>query len=115
MFGHLVEPILLQPFNSETSILHSVVHVVILPSPAPERVGEAVDQLEVLPGHGSDPTEDLVVGHRVVEGGHLGGHVQGELGGAVVQVGLVHREEVDVVKDGARIVEIFHGLNETNI
>ena len=28
-----------------------------------------------------------------------------------VQVGLVHQEEVDVVKDSARIVEIFHGLN----
>ena len=49
MFGHLVEPILFQPCNSETSIVHSVVLVVVLPSPAQERVGEAIDQ---LPGHG---------------------------------------------------------------
>ena len=115
MLGHLVEAVILQPCNLKAIVTHSVVHIVVLGAPAPEHVREAVDQLHLLPGHGGHPSEDGGVGHLVVEGGHLRGHVEGKLGGAVVHVGLVHWEEVDVMEDCARVVEILHSFSKANI
>ena len=41
--------------------------------------------------------------------------MEGQPGGAGVHVGLVHGEEVDVVEDGAGVVEILHRLSKANI
>ena len=92
-----------------------VVHVVVLPTPAPEHVREPVDLLEMLPRQSGDPPKYCGVGQFVGEGGHPGGHVEGHPGRAVVQVGLVHGEEVDVVEDRAGEVEILHRLSKANI
>ena len=41
--------------------------------------------------------------------------MEGQAGGAGVHVGLVHGDQVDVVEDGAGVVEILHRLSKANI
>ena len=115
MAGHPIISILHQPGNAKAMIMNPVVHVVILPAPAPEHVGEPVDELKMLPSQGSDPPKYCGVGHFVVEGRDPSRHVEGQLGWAVVQVCLIHGKEVDVVEDQAGVVELLHGLSESNI
>ena len=115
MSCHLVISLLIQPGNGKTMVVPPVEHVVVLPAPAPELVGEPVDQLKMLPGQGSDPPKYCGVGHFVVEGGDPGRHVQGQLGVALVRVCLVHGNEVDVMEDGAGEVEILHRLRKADI
>ena len=115
IFGHLIISVLSQPIDAKAIIMNPVVHVVILPAQTPEHVGEPVDELKMLPSQGSDPPKYCGVGHFVVEGGHPSRHVEGQLGWAVVQVCLIHGKEVDVVEDQAGVVELLHGLSESNI
>lgn len=43
--------------DEEVVVPYPVGHVVVLASPTPKRVGEAVEQLEVLPADGRHATE----------------------------------------------------------
>ena len=76
IFGHLIISVLPQPIDAKAIIMNPVVHVVILPAPAPEHVGEPVDELKMLPSQGSDPPKYCGVGHFVVKGGHPCRHVE---------------------------------------
>ena len=96
MSGHLVIPFPLQPGNVKTIVMHPVVHVIVLPAPAPKHIGVPVDQPNMLGCHGSDASKYCGVWQFVVKGGHPGGHVLG-LGRAVVQVCIIHWEEVDAL------------------
>ena len=91
------------PRDVELLLAQPVGHVVVLAAPAPEDVGEAVDEAEVLDGHGGDAAEDVVVGEPVEEGVDGHGEVP-RLHRARVQVAVVLGEQVDVVEDEARVV-----------
>jgi len=69
----------------------------------------------MLSRQGCDPPKCPCANILVAKGGHPGGHVEWQIGRAVVQVGLVHGEEVNVMEDGAGVVEIPQSLSKANI
>jgi len=104
------------PGDVEVALPQAVGHVVVLTSPAPEEVGEAVDGLEVIHGHGGHATEDVLVGQTIHEAVDGHGHVSG-LYRAGVQVAVVLRQQVDVVEDETLEVHLclLHGLGSAHV
>ena len=99
-FNHYLLPRYIRLISgySEVVLCQPLGHVIILPSPAPVLVGEAIDGLEMLDGDGGDSTKQSLVRELVVELIHSHGHVTRH-GGAGVEVPVVLRQEVNVVED----------------
>ena len=88
------------PRNVQLFLPESVGHVVVLAAPAPEHVAEAVDQPEVVHGHGRDAAEDVVVRQPVEEGVDGHGHVS-RLHRTRVQIAFIFGQQIHVVEDEA--------------
>ena len=75
-------------------------HVVVLATPAPELVGEPVDEAEMSYADGSDSSEVVLVWQCVVKLVHGHRHVAGLAGtpGTGVEVTVVLRYEVNIVE-----------------
>lgn len=88
------------PRNVKVVVLYPVVHIVVLPAPAPERIREPVQRFELLPCQRGDSAENRRIRQFVLEHVDANGHVPG-LFRARVKVPVVLRQEIDVVKDEA--------------
>lgn len=103
------------PRDVQTLGLYSIGHVVVLASPAPKDIAEAVYETKVLGAHGRDPPEDVGVGQLVPElvDGHR--HVP-RLLGTVVQILVVLGKQIDVVEDEAvKVGSLLEGLYVTDV
>ena len=89
-------------------------HIIVLPSPPPEQVGEPIHGFELVHRHGRDPTEDVVIGKSVEEAVDADGHVTG-LNGTCIEIPVILRQKVHVVEDVAHVVVLLHGLGGTDV
>ena len=89
MFDHGV-PRYLRPVADDLQfpVVNPLGHVVVLPSPAPEQVGETIDSLELVHRQGGHSAEYVIVGESVEKAVDADGHVSG-LDGAGVEVPVV--------------------------
>ena len=99
MFDHRV-PRYLRPVSDDLQfpVLDPLGHVVVLPSPPPEQVGESVQFLELIGPDGGDPSEYLLVRQLVLELVHGHRHVA-RLVWAGVEIPVVLREQINIVED----------------
>lgn len=94
--------------------LSPIGHVIVLATPAPERVGEAVHRAELLGGHGGYTAENCTIRQLEAKGVHGDGHVP-RLIRTGVQVPVVHRQQIHIVEHHAVPVFLLHCFGETNV
>lgn len=90
-------------------VMYPVPEVVVLASPAPERIRESINLFELLHREATDSAKEFVVRKHVGVLVELYCEVARHLSAAVV-VSVVLHEVIDVVKDQAVPVQILHGL-----
>ena len=90
--------VVLVPRHLEVVPPHSPVHVVVLPAPPPELVGEPVDEVELPDTDGRDSSEGVLVEKIVIVTANPHCHVA-RLGRTGVEVTIVLRQQVNIVED----------------
>ena len=89
--------VVLVPRHLEVVPPHSPVHVVVLPAPPPELVGEAVNEVEMFDADGRDSSKYSFIRQLVVKLVHGHRHVS-RLAGTGVEVTVVLWYEVNIVE-----------------
>ena len=101
--------------NLQIEHLYPRCHVVILPSPAPEFVGEPIQHPELFGVDGDDPTKEVTVGKLVVPLTDSHGHVTRVAGGTGVEVPVVLGQQVHVVEYEAIPGKVLQRLHKSDI
>lgn len=115
VWDRLVAPLVsLRAAHCVIGVMHPVPEVVVLPSPAPERIRESIYLFELLHREATDTAKELVVRKHVGVLVELYCKVAGHLCAAVV-VSIILHEVIYVMKDQAVPVQILHGLFIANI